>query len=338
MLPFTIVSKQSIQIPEEKIQAYYDAHQDEFKTLEQVSVDYVQLSLKDLMDHIHLTEEELKDFYQENQSSFVEPARVNPSPQSFEQAKPRVEERLKQQKAEEQFSDIREKLASSSYEHPESLEATSQLLNLPIKTSELFSKDKAGKDISANNKVREAAFSHDVLNLQNNSDVISLTPDSVVVIHVKTHELSSKLPLQAVRAPILDKLTQSEVEAKTLQIAEEIISKLKNNDQSNPILQNYHLNWNNVGWIARHATNVNPAILEMAFNMRRPEANHSVTYQATKLSEGYAIVALDEVKDGELTDKDEYKVFDEQIQNTQGLLEYELYKQSVVDQAQIVVQ
>ncbi|HEX2548234.1 MAG TPA: hypothetical protein VHM20_00285, partial [Gammaproteobacteria bacterium] len=260
----------------------------------------------------------------------------NVSNQSFEQVKPKVIEKLKQQKAEEKFTDIREKLASSSYEHPESLQATSQLLNLPIKTTELFSQDKPGKDISANSKIREAAFSQDVLNLQNNSDVIQLTADSVAVIRVKSHELSALLPLKTVRAQIENQLTKSEVEEKTLQVAQDIIAKLKNNDSASQVLQEYKVKWNNVGWIARHATNVNPAILETAFNMQKTDQNNSVTYETTKLSEGYGIIALDEVKDGQLIDKDEYKVFAEQIQNTQGLLEYELYKQSVVDQAKIV--
>jgi peptidyl-prolyl cis-trans isomerase D len=436
ILPYATVSNQSIQIPEEKIQAYYDSHQDEFKTPEQVSIEYIEFSMKDVINNIQPSEQELQDFYSDNQSLFVEPARwkldsivipapasftpeelaavkskvneiyekaktgesfakleteylfqhapnidaknwvtqnqipaelqkvlatlkardqvtepmqtsqgfvilkavdfINVSNQSFEQVKPKVIEKLKQQKAEEKFTDIREKLASSSYEHPESLQATSQLLNLPIKTTELFSQDKPGKDISANSKIREAAFSQDVLNLQNNSDVIQLTADSVAVIRVKSHELSALLPLKTVRAQIENQLTKSEVEEKTLQVAQDIIAKLKNNDSASQVLQEYKVKWNNVGWIARHATNVNPAILETAFNMQKTDQNNSVTYETTKLSEGYGIIALDEVKDGQLIDKDEYKVFAEQIQNTQGLLEYELYKQSVVDQAKIV--
>jgi len=328
VVPFAIVPIQSIQVPEEKINAYYEAHQDEFKTPEQVSIEYIAFSMKDITNNILPTEQELQDYYKDNLQ--------NNASQTFEQAKPQLIEAVKRQKAEEQFTEIREKLASSSYEHPENLQTSSQLLNLPVKTSELFSKDKPGKDIAQNNKVREAAFSNDVLNLKNNSDVIQLTSDSVAVIRVKQHQLPSTQSLDTVRSQIVDKLTKEVVNEKTFKIAEEIVSKLKSNTESNQVLLDNHLNWNSVGWIARMATSVNPAILEAAFDMPIPENADHVTYQTTRLSDGYGIIALDEVRDGKLANKDDYKVFAEQIQNTQGLLEYELYKQSVVDQAKIV--
>ena len=65
--------------------------------------------------------------------------------------------------------------------------------DLPIKTSELFTKDKAGKDISQFKKVRDTAFSNDVLNLQNNSDVIQFNPETVIVLRVKSHVASSSI-------------------------------------------------------------------------------------------------------------------------------------------------
>ena len=73
LLPFEFFSKQSINIPQEKIKAYYQQHQDEFKTPEKVSIEYIELSVKDFLSKVKSSEEELKNFYNENSQAFVQP-------------------------------------------------------------------------------------------------------------------------------------------------------------------------------------------------------------------------------------------------------------------------
>ena len=238
--------KQNITIPDAKIQAYYTQHQDDFKTPEQVSVDYIQLSLNDLMKEPHPTDVVIKSFYNENINSFALPAQwkldsliiplknnasdqevkqaaeemdqivakakqgvsfvdlakeyslkeandnfrkgvmlnqvstelqkilltltkpqqlatpvrtsqgiillkaidvKEPQVQTFEQVKDKVKETLNRQQAEEKFASLKEKLANIAYEHPDSLQPVATSLNLPIKTTSLFTKDKGNKII-----------------------------------------------------------------------------------------------------------------------------------------------------------------------------------------------
>lgn len=430
------LTKQPVTIPADKIQAYYQAHQEEFKTPEQVSIDYVELTLKDLMTAVNPTDDLLKHFYTENSSIYTQPMQwkieavliplkenagkqeldqaevkantifqkaksgtdltslirefslqkynekfqnwvtVDQVPaelqtavsrltkkgqvaepvkvaagfvilkvadtkdavaQSYEQVKSKVLEAYIRQQAEEKFAELREKLANIAYEHPDSLDAVSKTLGLKIKTSELFAKDKGGKDVTANSKVRELAFSNDVLNLQNNSEVIPSGSDAAIVIRVKNHVPAALLPMTAVQNQIIEKLTAAEMEARSLKIANEIRQKLQNNETPAQIAQQYHLTWQSVGFIGRHSNKVDPAILDAAFSISKPQAN-KLTFDVAKVADGYAIVALHAVKNGVLGDKqDQYQVFAEQIQNTQGLIEYELYKQSVMKQAKIVI-
>ena len=119
-----------------------------------------------------------------------------PKMQAFDAVKDKVKETYVHQHAEEKFAELRDQLADMTYEHPDSLQLASKTLNLPIITSELFTKEKAGKDISQYKKVRDTAFSNDVLNLQNNSDVIQLNPETVIVLRVKSHIASTLLPLK----------------------------------------------------------------------------------------------------------------------------------------------
>ena len=64
----------------------------------------------------------------------------------------------------------------------------------------------------------------------------------------------------------------------------------------------------------------------MAFRMPHlSQIDHHTVYDVTRLPSGYAIVALKSVKEGLIANDKQYAIFAEQIQNSNGLLEYELY-------------
>lgn len=329
---------QSAAVTPEQIQAYYQQHLSEYQTLEQASVEYLELAVADLEKNIHLTTQELKNYYDENSSSFALPAKdkqKKPEAQPFEKVKDKVTAALAHQKAEEQFATIREKLANLTYEHPDSLKLAATELGLSVKTSEPFVKDKVGKGVAANNKIREATFSHEVLNLQNNSDVIQVTPDLVMVVRIKSHTPASVLPLNTVQKEIVTKLKAIAINNKLEQLANEIKQKLQTAANPEQIIQQYRLHWSAPGMLSRHATTIDSAILDAAFSMPKPQGDQKILYTITKIPNGYAIIGVKAVKEGALKNKDEYRVFAEQIQNTQGLLEYELYKDSLIKQAKI---
>lgn len=426
-IPFQSVATQSIVVPAEKIQSYYDQHKNEFMTPEQVNVEYIQLSLKELSTTINPTSAMLTNFYNENINSYTQPTKWKlksvlipvaamttkedaeaaqkkaedvirqlkqggndaaltkeypdaelsadlitlnqvpadlqksvaalteagqvsgmiktskgivvvkavdvqaPKMQTFDEVKDKVKEAYIRQHAEEKFAQMRDQLADVTYEHPDSLQLASKLLNLPIKTSDLFQKDKAGQDIAQYKKVRDVAFSNDVLNLQNNSDVIQLNPETVIVIRVKSHVASTLLPLKDLSKQIEDKLKAQEAELRVAKAGEELVAKLR----AGTPLAGY--TWSTPGFMGRYSTKVDSAILDMAFSLPNPSISGKMSYGVTRIPTGYAIVAVKAVKDGQITDKKEYTVFAEQVQNSMGLLEYQLYKESEASKAKIKI-
>ncbi|SRR5579883_220024 len=424
--------KTTTEISNDDIKAYYDQHQDEFKTPELVSVEYLELSSKDLMKEINPTDDALKAYYNENTSSFSTPAqwkldsllvpvaanatadeiksaeqkansvyekaksgadvtalqkefslektpqklngwvsamqipeelqkpiqelkakgdvttpiqtsegfiifklmdRKDPVVQSFAEAKTKVKEAVQKQQADEKFADVRNQLSNLTYEHPESLQNASETLDLPVKTTGLFSKEKGGNDISSETKVREAAFTNDVLNQQNNSDVIPISEDTAIVLRIKNHTPASLKPLESVRADIINTLKSAAIEEKTAKLATEINQKLQSGENPTDLAKQYQLSWKSLGFIGRQSNKANPAIVVAAFEAPRPDPKP--TYAMTKTENGYAVIALKGVRTGSVTNENQYHVYGEQIQNTQGLMEYELYKQSLIKQAKI---
>lgn len=426
-IPFQSIASSSINIPAEKIQSYYEQHKNEFMTPEQVNVEYIQLSLKDLLATINPTPEILNNFYNENINSYTqpmkwklvsalipvaatttksevdeakkkaeqvvetfrqgnndtkiasqypnsglstdwmtlnqvpaelqksvakltEPGQVSemiktskglmivkvasiqaPKMQAFGEVKDKVKETYIRQHAEEKFAEMRDRLADMTYEHPDSLQLAAKMLSLPVRVSDLFQKDKAGKDIAQYKKVRDVAFSNDVLNLQNNSDVIQLNPETVIVLRVKSHMASTLLPLKDLSKQIEAKLKSQEAELRVAKMADDLVSKL----QSGTPLSGRA--WVSPGYISRYTKKVDSAILDTAFRLPQPGNSGKMSYGATRLPTGYAVVGVKAVKDGKVTNTKEFDVFAEQVQNSMGLLEYELYKQSAASKAKIKV-
>lgn len=429
-LPLNYFLAKQIVISPNQIQAYYTSHKNEFMTPEQVKVDYIELSITDLMKKINPTEQELKNIYNENLNTYTQPMlwkiadilipSTNNSPAEVAKAKntaelaykmlkqgenfdavasryssknlfsqgliplsqvpdelkksvsglvqpnqvsgiirthegfvilkiievkrpevlpfTNVQEKIRQnyirQQAEEKLVDLREKLADFTYEHPDSLDYAAKMLDLPIKTSEFFTKDQPGKDISQYKKVRNAAFVNDVLNLRNNSDVIQLTPQNFIVLHIKDHLSSSMVPIANVAKQIENKLKTQEAEGLAKKFADDFKVKLQNGANPEQLASINHLTWIKTGYIGRNDTKVDSAILDMAFRLPHPDSVKQPVYGVARLADGYAVVAIKSVKKGSV-DKNQMSIFNEQVQNSEGVLEYELYKQSQIHRAKI---
>ncbi len=433
-IPLSYFLAQPNTISPDKITTYYNQHRADFMTPEQVNLEYIELSLRDLAATMHTPETVLKNFYNENINSYTQPmawklvavlvpvagnslreevlqAQKNaelvmqtskvgqdlskvaggyadnltgetwmtlnqvptelqkavaeltkagqlsqpvktskgfviikvvdvkePKMQSYDMVKAKVEAAYVHQQAEEKFSELRDQLADLTYEHPDSLQLAATKLNLPIKNSELFSKEKPGSDISQYKKVRDTAFSNDVLNLQNNSDIIQLNPETIIVLRVKSHIAPALLPLQSVTKQIADKLKTADAEARAAKFAEDIQAKLQAGADPIQLTKPYNFTWVSSGYMGRYSTKVDSAILDMVFRLANPQTvKNKVVYGVTRLPNGYAIIALKSVREGMITDKKQYTVFAEQVQNSEGLLEYELYKQSQTNKASIKI-
>lgn len=422
------------QVTSDEIAAYYQSHQDEFKTPEQVSIDYLELSLKDVMSRINPTPEALKSFFNENINNYTQPAqwklasiaialpklpnkqeiaaaeskakdvlqkirqgedfgkyasqltndavqaplqgwvsvgqlpvdlqkpvlaltKANPisgvvqleqgfvivklvemrdtQVQPFDQVKAKVKEALVRQQAEEKMAALRDQLADLTYEHPDSLLAAAKALEIPVKTSVTFTKEKGGQDISSNKKIREAAFSSDVLSLQNNSEIVQINPETSIVVRIKAHQPPALLPLNSVLKQIQDRLQAEKTKNMISQMAEEINHKLQSGVSEAQISEQYHVGWNEVGFIGRYSNKVDSAIIDKAFRLPRSQKN---SYGVVQLPGGFAVIALHAVRDGTVKDQKQYTLFAQQIQNSQGLLEYEIYKQSLMSKAKITVE
>ena len=130
---------------------------------------------------------------------------------------------IRKQLAAEQFAQMASKLTSLVYDQRDSLEPISTALNIPLRTATGLTREgllpitlrngaampsDADQTILGNPKVRQAAFSSDVLKDKLNSGVIEVSPDVIVAIRVTTVHPAHVPGLNVVTEQIKSRLTQ----------------------------------------------------------------------------------------------------------------------------------
>ncbi|MGC1547133.1 MAG: SurA N-terminal domain-containing protein, partial [Rhodanobacter sp.] len=124
------------------------------------------------------------------------------------------------------FNDVAGQLVDQANQNPGSLDAAAKALNLPIKSTSLFSRN-GGDGIAANAKVVAAAFSDDVLAQGNNSALINLGTNDSVVIHIDKHVAAAVRPLAEVHDTIRQKILDQRIDDAAKKRADELLARLR---------------------------------------------------------------------------------------------------------------
>ncbi|HCU5990352.1 TPA: SurA N-terminal domain-containing protein [Legionella pneumophila] len=101
--------EQQAKISEDDIKSYYNQHHKKFMTSEQVTLDYVLLSMHDIKSQIKISPEEIKNYYEENKNNYLTPAQWQVAHILFavpENATKEEQDSIKQ-KADEVYSDLK---------------------------------------------------------------------------------------------------------------------------------------------------------------------------------------------------------------------------------------
>lgn len=136
------------------------------------------------------------------------------------------EEELKADGVASLFYDLSERLASTAYENPDSLDIAAEELGLKIISSDYFSRNK-GKGIAENEKLRNIAFSPLVLEQGSNSDLVEISPTHVVVLRLNEHIPATAIPIVEVSSKIETILSAQNGYKQTKAAALDVKSKIE---------------------------------------------------------------------------------------------------------------
>lgn len=216
------------------------------------------------------------------------------SQSTFEDEKQALSLALKQSGAESLFVAASEDMADIAFSSQDLLEVA-DALGLRVETSAFFGRQ-GGEDISSNDRIVSAAFSDDVLLQGNNSNVLELASDKLVVIRVGQHNESSQQPIEDVKAEITNFLTAQKA---TLSLEEKVnsyVEQLKNGASMQSVANTEELSWQQFDEITRGSTLVSSLLVQSAF--RLPRTQLGVSYGiAPNYSGDMSIIQLQSVTD-----------------------------------------
>lgn len=225
------------------------------------------------------------------------------STKSFEEVRAELERSYREQQAEDILFDRLEVLSNLTYENPDSLSIAADEMGLTIKTVDFFDRN-SGPGIASNPRVRKAAFSSEVM-AGNNSEPLEIGENHMVVIRINEHRPESYRPLEEVRDDVVALLREQKARNAAVSQGESLLKQLEAGSDVTAMAAEQTAEWNETALIKRNDNSVNHEILNAAFRMAKP-AEGETKWRGLKLANGdYAIIALYQVKDGDLSNIDE---------------------------------
>lgn len=244
-----------------------------------------------------------------------------------------IREQLLTDMAQTQYAQALEQLSDLSYQTPDSLKPVADALKLTIQHSKPFTRLSGTDELTKHQQVINSAFSHDVLELGNNSEPIQLNNDSVLVLRVNEHMGSKQLSLDEMRKKIEKLLAKGKADAKAEKIGSELLNPVEDKKQKD-LMAAQQVRWKSIKQAARDSDQADAAINDLAFNLLRPESRDGI-----RLENGdYVVVRLKHINDGQLKalDKEQRDSLIQQIEASYGMLDYDLYVKNLLSQAEIV--
>ncbi len=256
--------------------------------------------------------------------------------QSFEEVRDRLADEIKTEKAEAQIYDLAETLANIGYEEPDSLQPAADQLGLPIRSTEWFTRSQ-GQGLAANEKIRQAAFSEDVLNQKRNSDLIELGENHVVMLHLNAHEPEKLKPLDEVREQIVALLEKQKAAEQARQTGQQLLEKIRKGELDlQQAASETGAELKEVDAMGRDDNSIAAELRTAAFAMPKPQ-DGKPGYQGVAGANGdYHILELDQVivDASAITDQARQAKL-KQMRDATGNYDYQAFLKALVEQAEI---
>ncbi|CAL1240055.1 Peptidyl-prolyl cis-trans isomerase ppiD [Candidatus Methylocalor cossyra] len=222
----------------------------------------------------------------------IVPEKIKP----FDEVKDELRKTAQHNAAENRYYEIGQILAEQAYEHPDSLEPAAKRLGLSVEHTNLFTRDQ-GEGLAAEPKIREAAFSEDVLKGRN-SEPVELENDRAVVLRMREYQPASDKSLAEVRDTIVATLRREDARREARAQAQTLLSQVREGRSLADAARGIGLGVVKPAPLRRDSTTAPPAVVTAAFKAPRPEPGKP-SFATVDLDSGESVVlGLLAVKDG----------------------------------------
>ncbi|RMH17923.1 MAG: hypothetical protein D6698_07785 [Gammaproteobacteria bacterium] len=254
--------------------------------------------------------------------------------QPLEKVHDRLRDELIQAETENLFFDRQEVLGNLTFENPGTLDPASEALGIPIQTSDWVSRQNAG-GLFSNPKVLEAAFSDEVIQDGNNSQVIELNADHLLVVRLKDYQAEQTQPLDKVKEQVIQALAKEKAAKDAENLGQLLIKGIQNGEEAAALAEKNDLKWEKLTDIERHANDLGRSVSNTLFALHPvKDAKATVTGVMNDVGSEYVVIQLLAIHPGK-RDDDILASLRERLIGSLGRAELEAIATSLKDSAEI---
>jgi len=220
----------------------------------------------------------------------------------FDSVKNEVTKAYQKAQAENAFYEAGEKLTEMSYENPDNLKTVADALGLSVQKSAPFTKVR-GEGIAAEEKIRNAAFSEEVLQ-GNNSAPVELSSEHLVVVRLLEHKMAAKRDLAEVKQEVAAVLSKEKANRLAAEKAKQIKARLQAGESIQAVAAENKLEIKTEKGLTRGKNKLPEQLNDAIFKAAKPVGGKPSVFVAILPSGEQVIVSLSKVTAGIMSDDD----------------------------------
>lgn len=281
-LQYSVVTPESVisevKLSDQDLNAYLQAHQEQFKTAEQISIQYILIDPSSLASKVTVSDEEINTYYQKNIDRYQGKGGILPLAEVKEKAKADAIRQKAGKEAYEKAADIINKNIASA-----NLQGTASALGAKIIESPLFTAKAPPANLATETALTKKAF---MLKSGEMAGPIE-TAKGIYAVKLKERKPAEVPPLAQIRSAVETATKQDKSKELAAKRAEEILASLAKNSTTVKMQETGSFLFNDQSNIP--GIGVSKDLMEAAFALT---AAAPLPKSATKLDQKWVVIRL----------------------------------------------
>ena len=248
---------------------------------------------------------------------------------NFDEVKDEVEKKLRRQKSSKDFGEKAEEFRNIVYEESDSLQPAAEALKLSIQKSDWISRTGGKAPYFTNVKLLQAMFSEDSIKNKQNSEVIEITPDTLISARVLGHKPAAMRSMAEVREKISGILARQQASDHAVKEGTEKLGQLHKGEKD-------VVKWGPDQTVSRNdPQGLEEGVLRAIFKVK---SFSLPAYTGVMNSQGgFSLVRISNVIEAVSPDEEKIKVFSGQLQQLYAQDELSSYLAAIKQRSDVTV-
>ena len=214
------------------------------------------------------------------------------SENKYENSAQKAKEDYKNKQAELQFFELSDQLTTLSYENSDNLEIAADAIGKEIINTDYFARDNDLEGLLSDPLIISKSFDPELIRSRNNSDVIELSDNHIVVLRVIEHKKPATKPLEDVRDEVIASIRLKLAREKINETGDRIVAELKSGVNPESVISHSGIEWTTTEKVKRDDMFINRAILRSIFEAGKPNSDEPIITSQRLGSGDYAIIVI----------------------------------------------